>query len=87
MKLFPLFLALILPFSAQAYGTRDWLSANQHFSNEVRHPGYVRGYNYLSGGRRTTVQSEQDRTSWSYEGNYRSPTAPGTYHWQRRISR
>lgn len=84
MKKLILILLLLLPLSVQAYGTRNWLSANQFYSDEVRYKGYVRGYNYLSGAQRTTVQSEQDRTNWSYEGNYRSPTAPGIYHWKRR---
>jgi len=74
----------VLPLSVQAYGTRNWLSANQHYSGNVRHKRYVRGYNYLSGGERTIVRSEQDRINWSYEGNYRCPTAPGSHHRQRR---
>lgn len=76
-------LLLVLPVLAQAYGTRDWLSANQHFSREFQHQRNIRGLNYMEGARRSTVRNESDRIRWMNEGNLRNNNSNSLHHWRR----
>ncbi len=79
--------ALLLSGTANAYGTRNWLGANQHFSKEQQHQRNERGYNHMRGARRTTVRSEDDKTGWMYEGDLRNNNASGIYHWKKEEKR
>ncbi len=78
---------LVASASASAYGTRNWLGANQHFSKEQQHHRNERGYNHMLGARRTTIHSEDDKTGWMYEGDLRNNNATGIYHWKREQQR
>lgn len=79
--------AVLLSTPASAYGTRNWLGANQHFSKELQHHRNERGYNHMSGARRTTIHSEEDRTGWMYEGDLRNNNANGLYLWKKEQQR
>ncbi len=79
--------ALLMTTTASAYGTRNWLGANQHFSKELQHHRNTRGYNHMLGARRTTIRSEEDRTGWMYEGDLRNNNATGIYHWKKEEKR
>jgi len=74
-KLSLLFIIGLMPGLVQAYGTRNWLTANQHFSRELQQHRNTRGLNYMEGARRTTIHSESDRTNWSNGGNLRNAIA------------
>lgn len=80
----PLFVLLVmLPVAAHAYGTRSWLSANQHYSEDLSDNTYSWGYNYHARGRHTTVRIEEDRSGWMHNGNVRNGTAPSIMHWEK----
>lgn len=68
---------------AQAYGTRNWLTANQHYTREMQHQRNSRGLNYMEGARRTTIHSEDDRINWSNVGNLRNNNSNSLSHWRR----
>lgn len=81
-------LLLALPLAAHSYGTRNWLQMNQEFSPEVRDQHYnFRGYNRMTGTRRTTSWSAEDQLRWMYEGNVRNHNSTGIYHWKKRMTR
>ncbi len=73
----------LLPALAQAYGTRNWLSANQHYNRDLQHQRNTRGLNYMEGARRTTIHSEDDRTGWANGGNLRNNNSNSLNHWRR----
>ncbi|WP_132972834.1 hypothetical protein [Thiogranum longum] len=79
--------ALLMTGSVSAYGTRNWLGANQHFSKDQQHHRNERGYNHMLGARRTTIHTEDDRTGWMYEGDLRNNNASGRYHWKKEEKR
>jgi len=76
-------LAMLLPLTAQAYGNRNWLSANQFYSEDISDNTYSWGYNYHARGRHTTVRIEEDKSGWMFNGNTRNGTAPSTMYWER----
>ena len=79
-----LFIALLsFPLVASAYGNRNWLSANQHYSENISDNSYSWGYNYHAKGVHTTVQSRQNRQNWAHEGNLRNHSSPGTFRWKK----
>lgn len=86
-NLFLLFLMGLLPTLVQAYGTRDWLMANQHFNREMQHHRNIRGLNYMEGARRTTVRSEDDHTGWANVGNLRNNNSNSLHHWRRELKK
>jgi hypothetical protein len=73
----------MLPTLTQAYGTRDWLVANQHYNRDLQHHRHTRGLNYMEGARRTTIHSEDDRMHWSNVGNLRNNNSNSLNHWRR----
>jgi len=78
-----LFCALLASGAASAYGSRNWLGANQHFSKEQQHHRNERGYNHMLGASRTTIHAREDKTGWMYEGDLRNNNATGIYHWKK----
>jgi hypothetical protein len=68
---------------ANAYGNRNWLSANQYYSDNVSDNTYSWGYNYRMLGRHTTVRDEDDVTGWMYNGNVRNGGSRGSFHWDK----
>lgn len=75
-------LLIVLPLSAHAYGNRNWLAANQFYSEKLDDT-YSWGYNYHAQGRHTTVRMQEDKAGWMYNGNVRSNTATGDYLWEK----
>ena len=76
-------LLLFLPLTVSAYGNRNWLSANQFYSEDISDNSYSWGYNYHARGRHTTIRLEEDRSGWMHNGNMRNNSAPGTFHWDK----
>jgi hypothetical protein len=74
---------LSLPLVSQAYGNKNWLSANQFYSDSDKDNTYSWGYNYRMLGRHTTVQDREDVTGWMHNGNVRSGSSAGIYHWKK----
>jgi len=83
MKKLVLFILLVLPLSATAYGNRNWLSANQDYSKNISDNTYSWGYNYRMNGRHTTVTLKEDRAGWMHNGNVRGDSANGDFHWKK----
>ncbi len=84
-KLSLLIIIGLLPTFVQAYGTRDWLTANQHYTREMQHQRNTRGLNYMEGARRTTIHSEDDHTGWANVGNLRNNNSTSLHHWRREM--
>jgi hypothetical protein len=74
---------ITLPVLSHAYGNRNWLSANQFFSENSSDNTYSWGYNYRAMGRHTTVEDSDDVTNWVSGGNVRNGTSAGIYHWRK----
>ena len=74
---------MLLPLTVQAYGNRNWLSANQFYSEDLSDNTHSWGYNYHSRGRHTTIRMEEDKSGWMHNGNLRNGTAPSIMHWER----
>lgn len=84
MRKFVLVSLLFLPLTVSAYGNRNWLSANQHYSENISDNSYSWGYNYRAQGRHSTVRLREDRLGYQYTSNHRNHSAPGGgYHWRK----
>lgn len=78
-------LVLIMPTLAHGYGSRDWLSANQHYNREYQHHRNIRGLNLMEGASRTTIHNVDDRVRWMNQGNLRNNNSNGLYHWRKEL--
>jgi hypothetical protein len=76
------FVLLVLPMTVSAYGNRNWLSANQYYSEKLDNT-YSWGYNYHARGRHTTIRLEEDKAGWMHNGNMRNSSSTGDFHWQK----
>ena len=76
-------LLMLFPLAASAYGNRNWLSANQFYSEDISDNTYSWGYNYHARGRHSTIRLEEDRSGWMHNGNMRNSTGGGTFHWDK----
>jgi len=74
---------LILPMAASAYGNRNWMTANQFYTDRIDDNTYSWGYNYRMNGKHTTVKLQEDRQGWMHNGNLRHGSAHGIYHWKK----
>jgi len=81
----PLLLLVLLCVvqGANAYGNRNWLSANRYYSKSNHDNTYSWGYNYRMLGRHTTVRDEDDVTGWMYNGNVRNGDSRGDFYWDK----
>ena len=76
-------LLMLFPLAVSAYGNRNWLSANQFYSEDISDNSYSWGYNYHARGRHTTLRLEEDRSGWMHNGNVRNSSSGGTFHWDK----
>jgi len=76
-------LLMLSPLVVHAYGNRNWLSANQFYSEDLSDNTYSWGYNYHARGRHTTIRLEEDRAGWMHNGNTQNNSSTGTFHWNK----